>query len=241
MASSEEPHGLTQRDGCSAILVPEAFSPCSEMSSSALQPLEVGTVVMALADPVDPAPEAAASEALPSAEPAAWGVHAWDARHGVGACAVGDESEMGDELDIHSGYASSTCEEEEVEAFTIDAASAAADAADAADADASADAASTSAATSAASSAAEGVGIEGAAVRQHAHRAAARQCGTPSSQGRAAPGRHCGGAAGRQHGGAAGRQCGGAAVRQCGTPGCELAAYHEGPCQSQQVVWGAPG
>jgi hypothetical protein len=31
-------------------------------------------------------------------------------------------------------------------------------------------------------------------------------------------------------------QCGSAPVRQCGTPGCELAAYHEGPCQSQQVV-----
>eukprot|EP00964_Phaeocystis_antarctica_P133807 scaffold98040_cov49-Phaeocystis_antarctica.AAC.1 len=79
MASSEEPHGPTQRDGCSALLVPEACSPCSEMSSSALQPSEVGTVVVALADP---APEAAASE-----EPPVLGVRTWDARHGVGACA----------------------------------------------------------------------------------------------------------------------------------------------------------
>jgi len=43
--------------------------------------------------------------------------------------------------------------------------------------------------------------------------------------------------AGRSHAPSApSSQCGGAPVRRCGTPGCELAAYHEGPCQSQQVV-----
>ena len=122
---------------------------------------------------------------------------------------------MGDELDIHSGYASSTCEEEEGEAFAIDAAAADADAA-AADAPA--------AASSAASFAAEGGDADQLTILgEEVKEAEAEEEEEEEEEAQ------CGGAAVRQH---AHR----AAVRECGTPGCELAAYHEGPCQSQQVV-----
>lgn len=71
------------------------------------------------------APQAAESEALPTDPPI--GLHAW-AQHGVSAAGEklqwGDDLDMGDELDIQSGYASSICEEEGEAAATAAAADA---------------------------------------------------------------------------------------------------------------------
>ena len=152
MASADEPNRADRH--------PDAACSLRSEASHTLQPSEVDVVEAAMAEP---APQAVASEEPPSMGPP-WGLHTWC--HGVGAAgeALGEALgeglemvealEMGDELEIQSGYASSSCEEDggeegedEGEAAAV---AAAADAADAADAAVAADAAATAAAASAA-------------------------------------------------------------------------------------------